>query len=140
MPLELIQISGKMSRFDIHELINSNASSEAFREVMFQVEVFRVVALCSVVVGYQRFRGPCCLCGRCGRKWHRYRPRLERGTAPWTSVTLVSYHNTTRRQNSEDLDLKHHRRERFKTRILKDSAPIGLLSGFHYGTVGQNLL
>jgi hypothetical protein len=24
-------------------------------------EVFRVVIPCSVVVGYQRFRGPCCL-------------------------------------------------------------------------------
>jgi hypothetical protein len=28
---------------------------------MFQVEVFWVVTLCSVVVGYRRFRGPCCL-------------------------------------------------------------------------------
>jgi len=26
--------------------------------VTFQVEVFRVVTLCGVVVGYQRFRGP----------------------------------------------------------------------------------
>jgi hypothetical protein len=29
--------------------------------VMFQVEVFWFVTPCSVVVGYQRFRGPCCL-------------------------------------------------------------------------------
>jgi len=29
---------------------------------------------------------------------------------------LVSYHNTTRRYNPEDLDLKHHRRESLKTR------------------------
>jgi hypothetical protein len=29
--------------------------------VMFQVEVFWVVTLCSAVIGYQRFRGPCCL-------------------------------------------------------------------------------
>jgi len=29
--------------------------------VRFQVEVFRVVTPCGVLVGYQRFRGPCCL-------------------------------------------------------------------------------
>jgi hypothetical protein len=30
--------------------------------IKFQVEVFRVVTPCNVVVGYWRFRGPCCLC------------------------------------------------------------------------------
>jgi len=29
--------------------------------VMFQVEVFWAVTPCSIVVGYQRFGGPCCL-------------------------------------------------------------------------------
>jgi len=28
--------------------------------VIFQVEIFWFVMLCSVAVGYQHFRGPCC--------------------------------------------------------------------------------
>jgi hypothetical protein len=36
-------------------------SPHALTVVMFQVEVFWVVIPCSVMVGYQRFRGPCCL-------------------------------------------------------------------------------
>jgi len=37
------------------------ASFEAFTAVIFQVEILWVVTPCSVVVRYQRFRGPCCL-------------------------------------------------------------------------------
>jgi len=55
-----------------------------------QVEVFWVATPCSVVVGYQHFRGP---------------------SAAWT----VSYHNTARSHNPEELDLKHDHRESLKT-------------------------
>jgi hypothetical protein len=37
--------------------------------------------------------------------------------AAWTYETVVSYHNTTRRHNSEDLDLNFHRLENLKTHI-----------------------
>jgi hypothetical protein len=57
--------------------------------VVFQVEVFWVMTPCSVVVGQQRFRDPCCLDFQ----------------GAWSSETLLSYHNTTRRHNPEDLDL-----------------------------------
>jgi hypothetical protein len=36
-------------------------SFETFMAVVFQVEVFRLVTPCNVVVGYQRFRGLCYL-------------------------------------------------------------------------------
>jgi hypothetical protein len=36
--------------------------------------------------------------------------------AAWTCVTLVSYH-TTRRNNPEELDMKHYRRESLKTQM-----------------------
>jgi hypothetical protein len=37
-----------------------SGSSEAFMALVFQIEVFWFVTPCSVVVGYQRFRGPYC--------------------------------------------------------------------------------
>jgi len=36
-------------------------SFEVFTAVTFQTELFWIVTPCSVVVGYQRFRAPCCL-------------------------------------------------------------------------------
>jgi hypothetical protein len=70
--------------------ISLKVSFEDFTAMMFHGEVFCVMTPCSVVVGYQRFRGPCCL--------HlQVEAKME---AAWT------YHNTTRRHYPGDLDLK----------------------------------
>jgi hypothetical protein len=41
--------------------VYTDVSFVAFMVMMFYVKVFCVVLLCRVVVGYQCFRGPCCL-------------------------------------------------------------------------------
>jgi hypothetical protein len=67
------------------------------------VVVFWVVTPCSAVVGYQRFRGPCCL---------HFTLKMQ---AAWAFETLVTYH-------------KHHSRESFKARDL--SCPVFILISF----------
>jgi hypothetical protein len=56
---------------------------------------------CSVVVGYQRFGGPCCHHLQAGR----------------SAETLVSY-ITPRCHNSEDFDAKIRRRKNLKSRNM----------------------
>jgi hypothetical protein len=58
--------------------------------------VFWVVATCSLVEVYQRFRGPCCL--------------HHEG-----DETMVNFYQTTRRYNPEDSHLRTHRRENLKS-------------------------
>jgi len=60
-------------------------SFEALTVVMLQVKVFWVVMPCNVLVGYQRFRGPCCLHLKGALKME----------AAWTSGMLVSYQDIT---------------------------------------------
>jgi hypothetical protein len=76
---------------------------EVLTVVEIQIEVFWVVMLCSVVVGYQCFRGSCCLHVQGEVKMEAVR----------TSETLVSYCNTTKHCNPEYLNLLigalHHR-------------------------------
>jgi hypothetical protein len=64
---------------------------EVFMAVKIQVEAFWVVTPCSVAVGYQRFRGPCCLHLQGEMKMEATR----------SSKMFVSYHNTARHLNPE---------------------------------------
>jgi len=58
--------------------------------------IFWVVTLCSDVVGYQQFGGPCCL---------DLQGELK---AAKSSETWLSYHITTQYHNPENFDLYHH--------------------------------
>jgi hypothetical protein len=63
---------------------------EVLTALSMKMAVFWVVAQCSLVEVYQRFRGPCCL-----------HPSIIR-----TSETLVNFYQTTRRYNPEDRHLQ----------------------------------
>jgi len=60
-----------------------------------QVKVLWVVIPCNVAVGYQHFRGPCCL-------------HLQVEVAVMSSKILESYCKTTWFNNPQDLDLNHN--------------------------------
>jgi hypothetical protein len=70
-----------------------------------KMAVFWVIAPCSLVEVYERFRGPCCL-------QHQGALKIE---AARTSETLVNFYQTTRRYNPEDSRLRTHRRENLKS-------------------------
>jgi hypothetical protein len=63
---------------------------------------FWVVAPCSLVEVYRRFRGDCCI---------RYQDDEE---ALSTSETSVNFYQSTRRNNAEDCHLHTRRRENLK--------------------------
>jgi hypothetical protein len=67
---------------------------------VFQVEVLWVVTMCSVIAG-----------------WCLHLQGEERGNMDLRN--LMSYNNTTRHHNTEDLNLKYDRLESLKTALLK---------------------
>jgi hypothetical protein len=71
--------------------------------------VFWVVAPCSVVEVYQRFRGPC--------RFHLQFDELIAlmMEAARTSETLVNFYQTTLRYKPEDSHLRTHRRQNLKS-------------------------
>jgi len=75
-----------------------------------QIEVFWLVMLCSVVVGYQHFGGPCCLhllvvrlCSVAVRYQCFGGPFMLKMEAARSSETLILYCNTIWHHNPEDL-------------------------------------
>jgi hypothetical protein len=80
--------SSGLCLFWIHLNSTQLANFEAFTAVMFQVEIFWVVMPCSVVVIYHAAS--------------IFRVKLE---VAWTSLSFVSCHSTTWRQNPKHLDI-----------------------------------
>jgi hypothetical protein len=87
------------------------------------MSVFWVVAPCSLVEVYQRFRDPCCLI-------------VLMMEAARTSETLVNFYQNTRRCNSEDSHLRTHCRENLKSYSIYYCFNISLC----YGRVNGSFL
>jgi hypothetical protein len=56
-----------------------------------------------------------CQCDK--RRYHLGCDAVSIFRVKYTSETLAYYHNTTRRHNTEDLDLKYHGRESLQIRL-----------------------
>jgi hypothetical protein len=76
-----------------------------------KMAAFWVVAPCSLVEVYQRFRGPCCL----------PHPGARKMEAARTSGTVVNFYRTTRRCNPEEGHIRTHRRENLKSYLCRDT-------------------
>jgi hypothetical protein len=70
-----------------------------------KMDVLCVVAPCSLVEVYKRYRGPCCL-------HHQISLMME---AARTSETLVNFYQTTWHYNPEDSHVHTRRRENLKS-------------------------
>jgi hypothetical protein len=105
-----------------------------------KMAIFWVVAPCSLVEVYQRFRDPCCLHHQGDEQAARAKTVRDIGISqprqkPWPkdrfhtrglliallmeaariSETLVNFYQTTRRYSPEDIHLRTHRRENLKS-------------------------
>jgi hypothetical protein len=78
--------------------------------IILRWAVFWVVAPCSLVEIYQRFRGPCCLHYQGDESLIALMMEAAK-----SSETLVNFYQTTRRYNPEDSDLRTNRRENLKS-------------------------
>jgi hypothetical protein len=83
-----------------------------------KIAVFWVEAPCSLVEGYQLFRGPCSIP-------HQGALMME---AARTSETLVNFYQTTRRYNTEDSHLRTHSRENLTSYMMMIPIILDLLS------------
>jgi hypothetical protein len=55
--------------------------------------------------------------------------------AAWTYEKLVSYHNTKRLHNPEELDLNLHHRENLKCRMLHNTSVVDEIEDKHFNLI-----